>query len=118
MADIQEIPLDIPLDIPDNTDIAEDIPEDVAVEVPEKPIKAKDFLNPEHIKTDNSKVNENLLKENEELKDKLCDIAKDLESSVTGSIYTKYLLNKFFKKSYERVFISTNIYMYGYRCFS
>ena len=36
-----------------------------------KPIKAKDFLNPEHIKTDNSKVNENLLKENEELKDKL-----------------------------------------------
>ena len=63
-----------------------------------KYLKAKDFLSPEHIKTDNSKVNENLLKENEELKDMLCDIAKELESSVTGSIYTKYLLKKFFTK--------------------
>ena len=41
MTDIQEIPLDNPDIAEDIPEIIKDIPEDVAVEVPEKPIKAK-----------------------------------------------------------------------------
>ncbi len=48
------------------------------------------------IKTDNSKVNENLLKENELLKVQLSNIEEWLRTSVTGNESSEHILNLFF----------------------
>ena len=50
----------------------------------------------EYIKTDNSKVNENLLKENELLKVQLSNIEEWLRTSVTGNESSEHILNLFF----------------------
>ena len=50
----------------------------------------------EYIKTDNSKVNENLLKENEMLKVRLYNIEDWLRTSVTGNESSEHILNLFF----------------------
>lgn len=50
----------------------------------------------ELIKTDNSKVNENLLKENKELKVRLSNIEEWLRTSVTGNESAEHILNLFF----------------------
>lgn len=50
----------------------------------------------EYIKTDNSKVNENLLKENEMLKVRLSNIEDWLRTSVTGNESSEHILNLFF----------------------
>ncbi len=50
----------------------------------------------DYIKTDNSKVNENLLKENKELKVRLSNIEEWLRTSVTGNESSEHILNLFF----------------------
>ena len=50
----------------------------------------------DYIKTDNSKVNENLLKENKELKVRLSNIEDWLRTSVTGNESSEHILNLFF----------------------
>ena len=50
----------------------------------------------EYIKTDNSKVNENLLKENELLKVQLSSIEDWLRTSITGVESAEHILNLFF----------------------
>ena len=50
----------------------------------------------EYIKTDNSKVNENLLKENELLKVQLSNIEDWLRTSITGVESAEHILNLFF----------------------
>ena len=50
----------------------------------------------EYIKTDNSKVNENLLKENKELKVQLYNIEDWLRTSITGNESAEHILNLFF----------------------
>ena len=51
----------------------------------------------DYIKTDNSKVNQNLLKENKELKVRLSNIEDWLRTSVTGNESSEHILNLFFK---------------------